>query len=87
MRNFYLQQLDWQVGVANLWNHVQPRKSGGLAASLGQDGLLFHQMRRMLRFDSHLFHRPVKRPSLWPNLHPGWSQLDHYRESNQLPRI
>ena len=87
MRNYYLQQLDWQVGVANLWNHVQPRKAGELAASLGQDGLLFHQMRRMLRFDSHLFPRPVRRPSLWPNLHPGWAQLDRYRESNQLPRI
>jgi hypothetical protein len=51
MRNFYWQKRDWQVGVANLWNHVHPRAAGDLSASLGQDGLLFHQMRRMLRFD------------------------------------
>jgi hypothetical protein len=87
MRNFYLQQLDWQVGIANLWNHVPFRKANDIAATIGQNGLLFHQMRRMLKFDSHLFQRAVKQPSLWPNMHPGWTQLDRDRESTQLPRI
>lgn len=87
MRSYYLQQLDWQVGVANLWNHIPFRKSNDIANTLGQPGILFHQMRRLLRFDSHLFQRPLKRPSLWPDIHPGWMQLDRYRETTQLPKL
>ena len=55
MRHYNLQQLDWMAGVCNLWNHVQFRKGQNLEESLNFDGLAFHQMRRMLRFDTHLF--------------------------------
>jgi hypothetical protein len=90
LRNYDLQQLDWMAGVVNLWNHVPFRKNQTaheLEARLGQAGLLFHQMRRMLRFDSHLFQRPLKNPSLWPELHPGWAELDGTRQANLLPKL
>ena len=87
MRNYNLQQLDWMLGVANLWNHISFRRDSNLEESLGKEGLLFHQMRRMLRFDSHLFQRPLRRPSPWPDLHPGWLQLDRERETNKLPKL
>lgn len=91
MRNYYLQQLDWMAGVANLWNHVEFRKRVNLEQQLSQDGLLFHQMRRQLHFDSHLYQRTLLRnPSYWPEMHPGWYELDQQRwsklESN-LPSV
>jgi hypothetical protein len=87
LRNFDLQQLDWMAGVVNMWNHTEFRQNSNLEAKLGRDGLLFHQMRRMLRFDSHLFRRPINQPSLWPELHPGWVELDRTRQTSLLPRL
>ena len=87
MRHYYLQQLDWMSGVTNLWNHISFRKGTDLENTLGQAGLAFHQMRRMLKFDSHYFQRPLKRVSAWPNLHPGWLELDSTGKIRSLPRI
>jgi hypothetical protein len=55
MRAYYQQQLDWQVGVINLMNHVSFRSKSdraGLASLTGReferllnlDGVAFHQM-------------------------------------------
>lgn len=87
MRNYYLQQLDWMAGVCNLWNHTSFRTGSELERTLNQDGLAFHQMHRMLRFDSHYFQRPLRRVSPWPNLHEGWLGLDRTGQTNSLPRI
>jgi hypothetical protein len=98
MRAYYHQQLDWQAGVINLMNHVGFRtkpERGGLGSrsvgeierQLGIDGLAFHQMNRMLRFDTHLFPRPIKRVSYWPNFHPGWAELDQKVLTESLPKI
>jgi hypothetical protein len=87
MRFYYQQQLDWMAGVMNLWNHVSFRNGTDLERTLGQDGLAFHQMNRMLRFDSHYFQRPLKRVSPWPNLHEGWLELDRTGQTDTLPRI
>ena len=87
MRFYYQQQLDWMAGIMNLWNHVSFRNGKGLERTLSQDGLEFHQMHRMLRFDSHLFQRPLRRVSPWPNLHEGWLELDRTCQANSLPRI
>jgi hypothetical protein len=87
MRFYYQQQLDWMAGIMNLWNHVSFRNGKGLERTLSQDGLAFHQMHRMLRFDSHLFQRPLSRVAPWPNLHEGWLELDQTCQANSLPRI
>lgn len=87
MRNYYLQQLDWLMGVTNLWHHHSFRSGGELESSLTQDGLAFHQMRRMLRHDSNYFTRATRRPSPWPGLHPGWIELDRIGRTNRLQRI
>lgn len=98
MRNFYHQQLDWQCGVTNLMNHVGFRTKqvrSGLASRTGmeierlleKDGLLFHQMQRMLRFDSHLFQCPLKRASFWPDFNPAWRELDREVRVEHLPRL
>jgi hypothetical protein len=87
MRNYYLQQLDWLAGVVNLWNHPSFRTIEKLEDTLASDGLAFHQMRRMLRLDSYLFKRPAQKPSPWPDLHPGWTELDRTGQVNRLPRI
>ncbi len=98
MRAYYHQQLDWQMGVLNLMNHTAFRtKAGhaGLAAGTGLElekqldleGLAFHQMHRMLRFDSHLFSRPLKPASVWPDLHPGWADLDTKVLTETLPKL
>ena len=87
MRAYYQQQLDWQAGVINLMNHVSFRSKSdraGLASLTGReferllnlDGVAFHQMNRLLRFDSLLLQRPLQRASLWPGSHPGWAELD-----------
>jgi hypothetical protein len=98
MRSLYRQQLDWQVGVTNLMNHLSFRTSGNghgrrslagreIERKLNPEGLIFHQMQRNLRFDSHLFDRPAKKASLWPNHHPGWQQMDCHRCSVTLPKL
>jgi hypothetical protein len=87
MRNYYLQQLDFMAGVANLWNHISFRRDGDLEKTLSLDALAFHQMRRQLRFDSHYFPRPSMRSSAWPDLHDGWIELDRTGQTNLLPRI
>lgn len=87
MRNYYLQQLDWMAGVFNLWNHVEFRKGSDLETNLNQDGLAFHQMRRMLKMDSHYFPRATKKVSAWPNLHPGWLEYDRKGITYSLPKV
>jgi hypothetical protein len=98
MRSYYHQQLDWQAGIVNLMNHVSFRSKSdraGLASLTGRDierqlsldGLAFHQMHRLLRFDSHLFQRPLKRVSYWPNFHPGWTDLDQKFLTESLPKL
>ncbi len=76
MRSYYLQQLDWMMGVLNLWNDIAFRKGSDLEGALSMDGLALHQMRPQLQFDSHLFQRPTRPASVWPDLHPGWTELD-----------
>ena len=87
MRYYYQQQLDWMAGVFNLWNHVSFRQGKDLERTLGEDGMAFHQMHRMLQFDSHYFRRPSMRVSPSPNLHEGWIELDRTCQTNSLPRI
>ena len=98
VRSYYHQQLDWQTGVVNLMNHVAFRtksERAGLVSitgreierQLGLEGLAMHQMHRLLRFDSHLFPRPLKRVSYWPNFHPGWTDLDQKFTTESLPRL
>ena len=86
-RRYHQQQLDWMAGVMNLWNHVSFHTGQDLEGTLGKDGLFFHQMRRQLRFDSRYYQRPSARVSPWPNLHPGWLELDQTGQTNTLPRI
>jgi len=98
VRSYYHQQLDWQTGVVNLMNHVAFRTKSERARlvsvtgreieqQLGLEGLAMHQMHRLLRFDSHLFPRPLKRVSYWPNFHPGWTDLDQKFTTESLPRL
>jgi hypothetical protein len=86
MRSYYQQQLDWSMGVFNLWNHVEFRKGSDLEKSLAFDGLAFHQMRPQLQFDAHLYQRPLKRASLWPDLHADWLEYDQTFKAKNLPR-
>ena len=98
MRSYYYQQLDWQAGVVNLMNHAAFRAKSDRAGTtsrtgqeienlLGMDGLAFHQMHRLLRFDSHLFPKPTKRASFWPNGHPAFVELDQNFQTEALPRL
>ena len=87
MRHYYRQQLDWMAGVFNLWNHVSFRQGRDHENSLSQAGLAFHQMRRMLRVESNYFQRPTERVSPWPDLHPGWTELNQTGQANILPRL
>ena len=98
MRAYYHQQLDWQAGVLNLMNHLSFRSKSdraGLVSLTGReverllnlDGVAFHQMNRLLRFDSHLFQRPLKRVSLWPDFHQGWTELDRKFLTESLPKL
>jgi hypothetical protein len=86
MRSYYLQQLDWAMGVFNLCNTVEFRKRGDIEGALMGDGLAMHQMRVQWRQDVHLFHRPTKRASFWPNIHPDWLGFDQRGEVGDLPR-
>jgi hypothetical protein len=54
---------------------------------LGMDGLAFHQMHRLLRFDSHLFPKPTRRASFWPGHHPAFVELDQKFQTEGLPRL
>ena len=98
MRSYYYQQLDWQAGVVNLMNHAAFRAKSDRAGTtsrtgqeienlLGMDGLAFHQMHRLLRFDSHLFPKPTKRASFWPGHHPAFVELDQKFRTEGLPRL
>jgi hypothetical protein len=86
MRSYYLQQLDWSMGVFNLCNTVEFRRKGDIEGQLMGDGLAMHQMRTQWRQDVHLFHRPSKRASFWPNLHPDWTEFDQRGRAGDLPR-
>lgn len=98
VRSYYRQQLDWQMGVVNLMNHTSFRSkqgSGGIVSKTGQEieqqlgaeGLAFHQMQRLLRFDSHLFPRPLKAVDSWPDLHPDWKNFDEAANAGSLPKL
>jgi hypothetical protein len=86
MRSYYLQQLDWMMGVFNLWNTVEFRKGADLENQLDFAGLALHQMEPHLAFESHYFQRPLKRISPWPNLHPEWFRLDQRFRADKLPQ-
>jgi len=98
-RFYYGQQLDWLMGVCNLMNHTAFRTKSdraGLVSKTGReiersldlDGVAFHQMNSLLlNFDSHLFPRPLKLASCWPNIHPGWADLDKNLATTILPEI
>lgn len=98
MRHLYLQQLDWQSAVSNLMNHVSFRAQSmgeglkSLAGSMTEsrlqlDGLAFHQLNRMIRFDSHLFSQARRRASFWPNHHSGFFELDRKFLTESLPKL
>lgn len=86
MRNYNLQQLDWAMGVFNLWNQVPFRRGDELEDQLAFDGVAFHQMRPQIRFDAHLFQRPWRRASFWPDMHPAWIDLDQRYRVKGLPQ-
>ena len=87
MRSYYHQQLDWFMGVFNLWNNVEFRKGTDLEDQLEFAGLAMHQMQPHLAFDSHYFQRPLKRASFWPDLHPEWLRLDQEWRADELPQL
>jgi hypothetical protein len=87
MRSYYQQQLDWFMGVFNLWNTVDFRKGSDLENQLEFVGLAMHQMQPHLAFDSHYLQRPLKRASFWPDLHPEWLRLDQEWRADQLPHL
>ncbi|ODU25330.1 MAG: hypothetical protein ABS95_00220 [Verrucomicrobia bacterium SCN 57-15] len=86
MRSYYRQQLDWMMGVFNLWNTVEFRKGADLENKLDFTGLAMHQMQPHLAFESHYFQRPLKRASFWPDQHPEWLRLDQEWRADQLPQ-
>ena len=87
LRSYNLQQLDWSMGVFNLWNTIGFRKGEDLESQLDFAGLAFHQMRPQLRHDVHLFHRPVRRASFWPDFNPAWLEFDQtYHADGLLPK-
>jgi len=85
-RSYYHQQLDWMMGVFNLWNQVDFRGSPNPERCLSFDGLAFHQMQPQLQFDSHLFQRPLRRASFWPDFNPDWLAFDQAHKTRSLPR-
>lgn len=87
MRSYYQQQLDWFMGVFNLWNTVEFRKGSDLENQLEFAGLAMHQMQPHLAFDSHYFQRPLKRASFWPDLHSEWLRLDQDWRADELPQL
>jgi hypothetical protein len=98
MRAYYHQQLDFQLGIYNVMNQASfwsRQTRAGRIALTGQeiekqldfDALAFHTMHRLLRHDSHLFAKPTLPASTWPNLHPGWTELDRHLRTESLPKI
>jgi hypothetical protein len=85
LRNYYLQQLDWSMGVFNLWNTVEFRRGNDLEGQLDHAGVAFHQMRPQLRHDVHLFQRPLRRASYWPDFNPKWLEFDQTHMAKGLP--
>ena len=85
VRNFYHQQLDWLMGITNLWNQVEFRKDTRLEERLPQDGVIFHQMRNLLACNSHLFYRPIKKTTYWYPMHPMWMLYDQDFKARRLP--
>jgi hypothetical protein len=86
LRNYNLQQLDWSMGVFNLWNRVQFRRSDDLEGQLAFGGVAFHQMRPQLSFDAHFFQRPLRRASFWPDINPAWIDMDRRYKVKGLPQ-
>lgn len=87
LRNYNLQQLDWSMGVFNLWNTVDFRTGEDLESQIDFAGVAFHQMRPQLRHDVHLFHRPLHRASFWPDINPAWLEFDQtYHADGLLPK-
>jgi hypothetical protein len=86
MRSYYLQQLDWAMGVFNLCNTIEFRRDGDIEGQLMGDGLAMHQMKPQWRQDVHLFHRPSKRASFWPNIHSDWTEFDQHGRAGDLAR-
>ena len=84
-RSYYLQQLDWGMGAFNLCNNIEFRRRSDIEGALLGDGLAMHQMRAQWRHDVHLFPRPLKRASFWPNAHPDWIQFDQLGRAGNLP--
>lgn len=98
MRAYYHQQLSFQLGVTNLANQLAfrslrkggrlvPRTGAEIEQDLDFDGLAFHQMHRLLRFDSHLFPRPRRPASPWPSMHPGFFALDRDLRTESLTKL
>jgi hypothetical protein len=85
LRNYNLQQLDWCMGVYNLWNTVEFRRSNDLESQLDHAGVAFHQMRPQLRHDVHLFQRPSRRASFWPDFNAKWLEFDQTYVAEGLP--
>src|ERR1035438_1220893 len=65
-----------RMGVFNLWNTLEFRRGNDLENQLDFAGLAFHQMRPQLRQDVHLFQRPPRRASFWPDFNPAWLEFD-----------
>lgn len=86
LRQYCQQQLDWSMGVFNLWNLAEFRRLPELENQLSFDGVAFHQMRNQLRPEAHLFQRPLKRASFWPETHPEWLTFDQQFQARDLPR-
>jgi hypothetical protein len=84
-RSYYLQQLNWSMGVFNLWNTGEFRRGNDLEDQLDFDGLAFHQMRPQLRHDVHLFPRPVRRASFWPDFNANLLEFDQIYFAEGLP--
>jgi hypothetical protein len=85
LRNYNLQQLDWSMGVYNLWNTVEFRRGSDLESQLDHAGVAFHQMRPQLRHDVHLFQRPSRRASFWPDFNAKWLEFDQTYLAEWLP--
>ena len=85
LRNYNLQQLDWSMGVYNLWNTVEFRRGNDLEAQLDHAGVAFHQMRPQLRHDVHLFQRPLCRGSFGPDFNAKWLEFDQTYLAEGLP--
>ena len=69
------------MGVFNRCNTVEFRRQGNIEGALMGGGSAMHQMRAQRRQDVHLFHRPTKRASFWPNIHPDCLGFDQMHPS------